>query len=122
MTTDVKRSMRVAERMREELSIQLRGLSDPRIVGVVVTRVEVSDDLSFVRVLVRRDVGADEVDRKALLRGLEAASGRVRRDVTRAVGLRVAPQLRFQYDEGIDAQHRVEELLQEIAKDRPPGG
>lgn len=116
MTTEVKRSMRVAERMREELSMLLRGLSDPRISGVLVTRVEVSDDLSFARVFVRKDLGAGEGEQRALLRGLEAASGRLRRDATRAVGLRVAPQLRFQYDQGIDAQHRIEELLSEIKK------
>jgi ribosome-binding factor A len=118
MTTEVKRSMRVAGRVREELSLLLRNLSDPRIVGVLITRVEASDDLSFLRVFVRCDQGADALRQKALLRGLEAASGRLRRDVTRSVGLRVAPQLRFMYDEGIDAQLRVEELLHEIARER----
>jgi ribosome-binding factor A len=39
--------------------------------------------------------------------------------VTRSVGLRVAPGFRFLYDEGIDAQHRIEELLKEIEKERP---
>lgn len=117
MTTEVKRSMRVATRMREELSLLLRGLSDPRLAGVVVTRVEVTDDLSFVRAFVRRELGANEAEQRALLRGLEAASRRLRRDATRAVGLRAAPQLRFLYDAGIDAQERVEELLREIKDD-----
>ncbi|MBK6520392.1 MAG: 30S ribosome-binding factor RbfA [Polyangiaceae bacterium] len=119
MTTEVKRSQRVGERVREELALLLRTLSDPRIAGVVVTRVEISDDLSFVRAFVRRDAGASEAEQKSLLRGLEAASGRIRRDVTRSVGLRVAPGFRFLYDEGIDAQHRIEELLKEIEKERP---
>lgn len=121
MTTEVKRSMRVAERVREELALLLRTLSDPRIVGVVVTRVEMTDDLSFVRAYVRRDAGATENEKKALLRGLDAASGRVRRDVTRAVGLRTAPGFRFLYDEGIDAQHRIEDLLKEIETERGKG-
>lgn len=118
MTTEVKRSKRVAERIREEMSMLLRGLSDPRLAGVLVTRVEVTDDLSFCRIYVRRDLGADEKDKRALLKGLEAAGGRLRRDLVKAIALRTAPALKFFYDEGIDAQTRVEELLREIQKER----
>ncbi len=118
MTTEVKRSQRVAGRVREEVALLLRDLSDPRLVGALVTRVEVTDDLSFVRVFVRRDLGADELEKRELLKALERASGRIRRDVTRNVGLRVAPGFRFLYDEGIDAQQRVEELLSEIERER----
>ena len=121
MTTEVKRSQRVAERVREELALLLRTLSDPRIAGVFVTRVEMTDDLSFVRAYVRRDEGASENEKKSLLRGLDAASGKIRREVTRSVGLRTAPGFRFLYDEGIDAQHRVEELLKEIEDERSKG-
>lgn len=118
MTTEVKRSQRVGERVRQEVSLLLRTLNDPRILGAVVTRVEVTDDLSYVRVFVRRDEGADEAAKKSLLKGLDAASGRIRRDVTRNVGLRVAPGFKFLYDDGIDAQHRVEELLREIKAEK----
>jgi ribosome-binding factor A len=118
MTTEVKRSQRVGERVRQEVSLLLRSLNDPRILGAVVTRVEVTDDLSYVRVFVRREEGADEAAKKSLLKGLDAASGRVRRDVTRNVGLRVAPGFKFLYDDGIDAQHRVEELLREIEAEK----
>lgn len=120
MTTENKRSKRVAERAREEIALLLRTLSDPRIHGVVVTRVEVTDDLSFARVYFRKYEGASEGDRKTILRGLDAASGRIRRDVARSLGLRVAPNFRFLYDEGIDAQHRIEEVLREIATERDP--
>ncbi len=118
MTTEVKRSMRVAERVREEVSMLLRSLSDPRIAGAFVTRVEMTDDLSFARVFVRRDAGATEDEISSMLKGLSAALGRIRRDVSRAVGLRVAPNFRFIYDEGLDAQQRVEELLREIEAER----
>ncbi|MFO0549021.1 MAG: 30S ribosome-binding factor RbfA [Polyangiaceae bacterium] len=121
MTTEVKRSRRVAESIREEMSLLLRGLSDPRLSGVLVTRVDVTDDLSFCRIYVRRDTGADEAERRTLLRGLDAAAGRLRRDLARKVVLRVSPALRFQYDEGIDAQQRVEELLREIETDKTRG-
>jgi ribosome-binding factor A len=120
MSRDVKRATRVSGRIREELSLLLRGLRDPRIAGVLVSRVEVTDDLSFVRVYVRRDLGADEREQRQLVRALESASGKLRGELTRAVGLRSAPGLRFVYDEGLDAQSRVEEILREIAIEQPP--
>ena len=110
-----------AERMREEVSRELSSLSDPRVQGVVVTRIELTDDLAFARIYVRRDLGADEEQQKSLLRGLEAAHGRVRREVGKRLGLRVAAQLRFVYDEGIDHQNRIEDILREIADDKPKG-
>ncbi len=116
MSREVKRSARVAERMREELAVQLRSMSDPRLLGVLVTRVDLTDDLSFARIYVRKDVGAEsDRDRRSLVRGLESAAGKLRGQLTRALGLRVAPGLRFSYDEGIDHQTRVEEILREIA-------
>ncbi|AUX45611.1 ribosome-binding factor A [Sorangium cellulosum] len=115
MSGMVKRATRVAERLREDLSSLLRELSDPRLTGVLVSRVEITDDLQSARIYVRNELGVeDAASRRALLKGLEAASGRLRRDVARTMGLRVVPTLRFFYDEGIDAQRRVEDLLREI--------
>jgi len=110
------RSSRVASRIREELAALLREMSDPRIAGVLISRVEVSDDLQTAKIFVRHELGAtgDAGARKALLGGLDAASGRLRREVARAVALRRAPTLRFVYDTGQDSAYRVEELLQEI--------
>lgn len=118
MSGAVKRSARVSERLREELSALLRGLSDPRVMGALVTRVEMPDDLQSAKVFVRRDLGpGDERDRQALVKGLTAASGKLRREAGNALGLRYSPTLKFFYDDAQDAVSRVEELLQEIKKD-----
>jgi ribosome-binding factor A len=115
MSGGVKRAARVAERMREEMAAALMQLRDPRIVGALVSRVELTDDLQTAKVYVRRELGASDEDaRRELLRGLGAASGKLRRDVSHALGLRYAPTLRFFYDDAPDAVIRVEEILQEI--------
>jgi ribosome-binding factor A len=122
-----KRSVRVAERLREELSSQLRELRDPRLEGAIVSRVEVTDDLQLARVHVRRLVaqdpaaGVDAKEKKALLAGFEAASKRLRREVAERMGLRYAPNLRFHYDDAPDAVNRIEELLREVAGERGKG-
>jgi ribosome-binding factor A len=119
-TATVKRSVRVAERVREELAGALvRDLGDPRLELAVITRVEMPDDLQLAHVFVCLAAGGDDLARrKRLLAGLAAASGLLRRRVGQNVGLRRAPELRFQYDEGQDASARVEEILHEIERDR----
>jgi ribosome-binding factor A len=115
-----KRAVRVAERVREEIARALvRDLGDPRLALAVVIRVEMPDDLSLARVMVRLASGGDdEAAQKRLLAGLHAASGLLRKRVGQNVGLRRAPELRFHYDAGQDASTRVEELLAEIDLDR----
>ncbi|MEZ4295342.1 MAG: 30S ribosome-binding factor RbfA [Polyangiaceae bacterium] len=119
-----KRSDRVASRMQEELTLMLRKLQDPRLEGAVITRIELTDDLSFARIFVRKELllEDDAPAKKRLLRGFDAASSRLRQNVGRALGLRHTPELRFQYDTGQDAAIRVEELLREIARDKDPAG
>lgn len=119
MSGPVKRSARVATRMQEELVNVLRGFDDPRLQGVLVSRVEVTDDLQSAKVYVRLQTGGDDLGkRKSLLRGLDAASKKLRTDVARAVVLRFAPSLKFFYDEGPEASGRIEELLHEIAQEK----
>jgi len=115
----VKRSARVAERVREEVARAIvRDLGDPRLAHAVVTRVEMPDDLSLARIRVRLAAGGDDESARArLLAGLDAAKGILRKRVGQSVGLRRAPELRFQYDEGQDASLRIEEILHEIERD-----
>jgi ribosome-binding factor A len=110
----VKRATRVAGRMQEELSKALRELGDPRLVGVLVSRVELTDDLQTARVYVRREQGGEEKAIQATLKGLGAAAGRLRKQTGQALGLRTTPELRFFYDTTLDAVNRIEELLREV--------
>jgi ribosome-binding factor A len=114
--SEVKRATRVAERLRQELWTALRDLRDPRLAGVLVTRVEVTDDLSLANVFVRRELGYDPAAVKATLKSLGGAQKRLRRAVAQALALRHTPALRFFYDEAPDAVSRIEELLIEVKK------
>lgn len=115
---EVKRSVRVAERVRQELArLVARRVRDPRARDVVLTRVEVTGDLRLARVWVRTLTG-DETDAARAVEALTGMAGLLRKEVTHALGLRFAPELRFQWDSGQDAATRVEQLLDEIARER----
>jgi ribosome-binding factor A len=109
---EVKRSSRVAERIREELSWMLtREVRDPGASGAIVSRVEMTDDLKTARVYVRTLEGKGIPE---TLAALKRAQGMLRRQMTTRVGLRFAPELRFFYDDRLDTVNRIEELLEEV--------
>ncbi len=118
----VPRRLRLEGDLQERLTLAMRALEDPRLIGVAVGRVEMTDDLQLVRVFVYKSLrlGSDAVseeERRDVMRGLRAASGRLRRDVAGALSLRYTPDLRFLYDDGRDNTRRVDELLEEIKRD-----
>ncbi len=116
----VKRSARVAEQLKQALAELLTSeVRDPRLEGVVVTRVELTDDLGLLSAHVRLLTGGDDEEvRKATLQALERASAMLKREMVRRVHLRVAPKLRFFYDVGQDHIDRVEALLRELDAER----
>jgi ribosome-binding factor A len=118
--SNVKRAVRVAERVREEIARAVtRDLADPRLAHAVITRVEMPDDLGLAQVMVRLSAGAnDEAARARLLSAFRAATGLLRKKVSKSLGLRRAPELRFIYDEGPDASVAIDQLLDEIARER----
>jgi ribosome-binding factor A len=116
------RVRRVEGSVREELATLLGGeLKDPRAAGAIVTRVEMAPDLRGARVHVRLlEGGENEGRRREVVAALGRASGMLRRELTHRLGLRYAPELKFQYDDGIDHVTNVERLLAEIASEKKP--
>ena len=113
---EVKRAARVAERIREEMAWLLtREVRDPGASGAIVSRVEMTDDLKTVRVYVRTLEGKGT---EQVLAALKRASSMLRRQVTTRVGLRFAPELRFYYDDQLDAVNRIEQLLEEVKREK----
>jgi len=122
MPAEVKRSVRVAARIKEELAqLLVTELRDPRIVGVLVSRVEMPDDLRGARVYFRMLEGGDDKGRREeALTGLGRASGMLRREIANRLGLKFAPDFRFYYDVQQDKVDRIETLLEEVKREKKP--
>ena len=116
------RVRRVEEGVRVEVaSLIANELKDPRAAGAVVTRVEMGGDLRMAKVHVRLlEGGDDQARRSEVVDALRRASGMLRREVTQRLGLRYAPELRFEYDDGVDHVTNVERVLAEIEAERKP--
>ncbi|MHC4142995.1 MAG: 30S ribosome-binding factor RbfA [Planctomycetota bacterium] len=92
-----------------------RGLSDPRIRGLVsVTRVRVDDALSQAAIYVSV-LPAKHADLS--LKGLEHAASRIRKQIGKAIQLRRMPRLSFHLDESIKKQAEFDAALAEARDD-----
>ena len=110
-----KRSRRVSELLREEISrIVTQQLQDPLIGIVTVTYVKLTDDLKLARVYV--SILGDEKNRQNSLLGLERATKFIRSKIGRRTNLKYIPELEFHYDETIDYAQNIELLLKKIQK------
>lgn len=102
------------------------GMSDPALEGIVISEVNVSDDLLSARIGVRRLVDDGKpASRQRVVQHLEHAHGRLRRALAPRLDLRKVPELRFYFDEGPDKRAHVDRLLAEIAEEerkRDPRG
>jgi len=112
------RVVRVAGRIREELStLILQQLRDPRLARVMISRTEISSDLQVARIWVRLTHEDSPQARKDALKALKSASNILRKALGAKLELRRTPELHFEFDEGMDAQQKIEALLDEIKKE-----
>jgi ribosome-binding factor A len=104
------RSDRAAESIRMSVSRTLReSIADPALQEVTITRVEVTHDLSFARIFYTVLGGNEE--RLAAQNGFDRATPFIRSKVGEEVPLRTVPEIRFQFDKGVENQMRLEEIF-----------
>lgn len=108
---------RVGEQIRQELSqILSQQVHDPGIGFLTLTRVKVTPDLQLARVLYT--VIGDEKQRKETHKALERALPYLRRQIGSRIRLRRVPELQFFYDQAVEHQDRIEQILIELKHER----
>lgn len=110
-----KRSSRIGEAIREELSMLLVSkVQDPRLAGVSISRVEVTGDLSLARVF----YSLFQADRTEVEKALKKAKGFMRSHIAHTLNLRFTPDLQFRYDDTMADVEDLEKIFQELADER----
>jgi|ERR1041384_2023294 ribosome-binding factor A len=114
---DQRRTIRVSEAVREELS-EIIGFEteDPRLLAVEVVEVHVSPDgrHASVKVVIR---GTDR-EQKQSMDALEHARHYLRHELASRLSLRHVPELHFDQDHHPDVESRIDFLLRRAKKTR----
>jgi ribosome-binding factor A len=90
-------------------------IHDPRLDGISITDVIVDRELAYAEIYVSAVEGVSRS--KEVLKGLEAASGFLRKNLAERVELRAFPRLRFHWDVTPERADRIERLIVEIHKE-----
>ena len=108
---------RTAEDIRRDISAIVRELKDPRVADhiISVSRAEVSSDSSYVKVYVSAVEGIEVA--KAATKALTGATGFIRREIGKRLGLRKTPEIKFVADNSIEHGMNIVKKLEEISSE-----
>jgi ribosome-binding factor A len=116
MPREFTRSDRVASQIQREMADLIRTeVQDPRLGMVTVSDAEVSRDLAVARIYVTF-LGARE-PAAACVALLAEHLPALRRELGKRLRIRVLPELRFVHDDSIERGLRMDELLDELARE-----
>jgi len=104
---------RVNHQLKREIgAIIQKELEDPRLEFVTITEADISRDLRHAKIYFSVLGNRQQADISR--RGLEGASGIIRKYVGQNMKMRYTPELTFYYDESLQKSARIEETLKEI--------
>ncbi len=107
---------RINEELSRELSSIIREVKDPRVSKALVsiTSADVTADMKYAKVYFSC-IG--NVDKAEVKKGLESASGFIRKQVALRLNLRQTPQLNFISDDSIEYGANINRLLKQVEDD-----
>jgi ribosome-binding factor A len=115
MSESKPRHRRIEGELQRSLSeIVSREVKDPRVGSITITEVKIAADMSTARVFFTPF--ASKHSPEEVLEGLTRASGFLRGEVGRRLGLRHAPKLEFEFDDSFEKAAKLNELIDRAPK------
>jgi len=115
MAKEFSRSERVADQIQRELAQLIqRDMQDPRLNLLSVSAVEVTRDLAYATVFVTSL--DDKHSHKEILTVLSKANGFLRRELGKAMRLRIVPELKFKYDESLEQGMSMAKIIHDAVE------
>jgi len=93
------------------MDIILKEINDPKIKDVVLTKIDVTKDLSLAKVYFSTyNKGA----KKGIEQGLNRSAGFIRHCILKGLSMKKVPNLRFIYDDSGDYGQKIDNLLNKV--------
>ena len=107
-----RRQERLAEQIKEEVSMIIAGeVEDPRVGTVTVTDARLTPDLRYAKIYVTVIGSEQEIDES--LAALKHAAGFIRTQLGAVLRMKRTPELHFVYDNTTETATRIERILSE---------
>ena len=111
-----KRANRVSDEILKcTAGLLMQKVKDPRVNGVTITGVNISNDLKNASIYFSL-IGSEEDVRRAMA-GLESAKGYIKRQIGLYVKLKNVPNIIFKHDPTLETGDRLEKLFQRIKEE-----
>lgn len=119
-----RRIARLQEQIKQRLAELLqRDIADPKLGFVTISRVELDAEFTVCKaywsVLAPMSVGEAKAKAQSA-EVLTRARGMLQREMGKGLATRTIPRLEFVFDEGVGGAVRVNRLLADLSKERPP--
>ena len=111
---EYKRKDRVGDLIRKEIASMLTfgEIKDPRIGLVTVTVVHMSGDMRNAKVYF--SIMGSVKEREDSLKGLNSASGYIRRRLAKVLSLKRIPSVSFAFDDSIEYSSHIAKVLKDV--------
>jgi len=108
-----KRAERVGDQILKGIAeLLMLKVRDPRTKGVTLTGIDLSNDLKYARIYFSLIGKGDDV--KNASKGLESATGYIKREVGKRIKLKYIPEIHFEHDKTLEAGNRIEKIFEKI--------
>lgn len=115
------RTERLKEVIRETAAEFIQHeVNDPRIGFCTVTKVDLTNDLSFATVFI--SVLGDEAQKRTTMRGLADARGLLQSRIARMLKTRTTPHVQIELDESLERSYRILDKIKEARASDPDQG
>ena len=109
------RMERLAHQLQQEIAMIIhRELKDPRLGFVTITRIELSIDLRYAKVLY--SCLGDEEERQRSQDALDHSTRFVRTMIKKRFRLKIIPEIAFRYDASIEGSIAMADTLEQLKK------
>ena len=108
-----KRSLRVGDLILREIAfLLLEKVKDPRVQGVTLTGIHLSDDLKRAKIFY--SVVGDQQQIEKARAGLNSAKGFIKREIGIRMELRYVPEISFAHDPSLEGGSHMERVFEKI--------
>jgi len=101
--------------LREIADLLMTRVKDPRVKKTTVTGIELSKDLRYAKVFY--SLIGDDQEIRAAQKGLESATGFIKREIGLRMDLKYMPDIVFKHDPSLAEGDHMEKLLRSLKTD-----